>query len=170
MALPIVAGVVEISLVVATVANMNGAATANVSFVVAVIGLLGVAVGVGQSADLVEYSKHIRNPPAAVGDVVHRRSDPVPSSERPGLFRKAKPQHRRLYYVVDLSLEGAKVLGIDTASIYAGEAFARKKGTKVDINEIEQVDAPERFSGCATKCSGVNWYCDNNSREHRYAG
>jgi hypothetical protein len=71
-----------------------------------------------------------------------------------------------VYYLVDVSLQGAKINPVIGAGRYGGEPFPTDKGHLVDPSRM--VIDPQPFRGCRRSCSGVNFYCDNNWRRDRY--
>jgi hypothetical protein len=127
-------------------------------------GLLTITLLVGSRIDLYLYLAPIFNPSFGIGDLVE---DQTESPARASLFNLRARPSRPLYYVVDVSLQGAKVKRVTGNKAYGGEVFGPNKGT---IMKYASATNPQRFEGCSEECSGVNWYCDNNVREDRYRG
>jgi hypothetical protein len=119
--------------------------------------LLATLVMVGIQSGLHSVS-YWSNPTIAVGRLVRRRGDAMaPSASSPPL-----------YYVVDVSSEGIKVIEVANASEYGGVPFWDDKGVLVTQRE-ELLPEQQDYRGCDVQCSGVNFYCENNWRAGRYA-
>lgn len=112
----------------------------------AVLLIAGITVGI--NFKLLDRLNEMLNPIKVVGKLVRYRDG--------------------LYYIVDVSTQGIKILQVADTGRYAGEPFPNHKGRLVDPKEVEIREPEYPFRGCERSCSGVNWYCDNNWRLERY--
>ncbi len=84
------------------------------------------------------------------------------------LWRKLDPLYiegRR--YVVDVALEGIQLAAIEPreATELPSPLRFEKDFDSVPIAEADAIrQATSKFSGCAGRCSGINWYCIENPR------
>jgi hypothetical protein len=84
------------------------------------------------------------------------------------LWRKLKPLHLNgRHYVVDVALEGIQLAAVEPreATKLPAPLSFEKDFDSVPIAEANAIrQEPSKFSGCAGRCSGINWYCIENPR------
>jgi hypothetical protein len=76
------------------------------------------------------------------------------------------PDLRGQQYVIDVSLEGIHLTAAAPreAKVLPEPRFVRDADRLPLVNHDSAKLASERFSGCAHRCSGINWYCIENPR------
>lgn len=71
------------------------------------------------------------------------------------------------YYVVDVSIESVQLVDVgpyETEALPQPEKFARHPRSVLLPNADAIHPTTAAFCGCASRCSGVNWYCIENPR------
>jgi hypothetical protein len=101
-------------------------------------------------------------------------SETVQVDRRPGRRRKWLPflrleplQLKGRYYVVDVAIESVQLVSAETYEaddLPQPDKFAQhpEEAPLANLDAIH-VDSA-KFSGCSSRCSGVNWYCIENPR------
>lgn len=85
----------------------------------------------------------------------------LPWRERPAL------QFDGRYYVVDVALESIQLAHVEPRE---AEDLSQLPRFEKDVDSLELSDVGAlrqghpKFSGCANRCSGINWYCIENPR------